>query len=88
MVPSLWNQSKKKQSHIVGYAFVGDTDLVQFDSRDPKISVEETLDKMQDSINCWEGGLKATGGAIVPQKVLYIPSFLTLIMLENGHTGR
>jgi hypothetical protein len=63
----------KETSHTVGYAFVDDTDLVQFDSRDPTMPEEETLDKMQDVINRWEGGLKATGGAIVPQKSFVYP---------------
>jgi hypothetical protein len=52
----------------VGYAFVDDTDLIQFDARAQNTSTEEVMDKMQDAINRWEGGLKATGGAIVPQK--------------------
>jgi hypothetical protein len=37
------------------------------------MSEEETLDKMQESINCWEGGLKATGGSIVPQESFLYP---------------
>jgi hypothetical protein len=63
----------KKSSHLVGYAFVDDTDLVQFDLRDPQETEEEMLDKMQDAISRWEGGLKATGGAIVPQKSFVYP---------------
>jgi hypothetical protein len=63
----------KKHSHIVGYAFVDDTDLIQFDARDPNMTEEATLDNMQESINRWEGGLKATGGAIVPGKSFVYP---------------
>jgi hypothetical protein len=37
------------------------------------MSVEEVMDRMQHSINRWEGGLKATGGAIVPQKSFVYP---------------
>ncbi len=79
----------KKISHSVGYAFVDDTDLVQFDARDQNMSTEEVMEKMQDSINRWEGGLKATGGAIVPQKSFVYPILklaLNLTTLETGHT--
>jgi hypothetical protein len=40
-----------QKSHFVGYAFVDDTDLIQFDARDSSISTEEIMDKMQDCIN-------------------------------------
>jgi hypothetical protein len=63
----------KTLSHFVGYAFVDNTDLIQFDARDQNMSTEEVMDKMQDAINRWEGGLKATGGAIVPQKSFVYP---------------
>jgi hypothetical protein len=56
--------------------------LIQFDARDSNISTEEIMDKMQDCINQWEGGLKATGGAIVPQK-----SFVYPIAFEFNDAG-
>jgi hypothetical protein len=73
----------KKTSHLVGYAFVDDTDLVQFDARDSSLSEEDSLDRMQDAINRWEGGLKATGGAIVPQK-----SFVYPVIFDFDDTGK
>jgi predicted lipid carrier protein YhbT len=73
----------KQYSHSVGYAFVDDTDLIQFDARDQKMSEEEVLGKMQQAINRWEGGLKATGGAIVPQK-----SFVYPIIFEFDEGGK
>jgi hypothetical protein len=74
----------KSLSHLVGYAFVDDTDLIQFDARDRNMSLEEVMDKMQDSINRWEGGLITTGGAIVPKKVLCTQLHLNLMSQENG----
>lgn len=62
-----------EKSHIIGYAFVDDTDLIQVDMRSNTITVEETLNKMQESIDRWEGGLKMTGGAIVPIKSWVYP---------------
>lgn len=63
----------KTVSHSVGYSFVDDTDLIQFDARNQKMPEAEVFGKMQDAINRWEGGLKSTGGAIVPQKSFVYP---------------
>lgn len=41
----------KSLSHLVGYTFVDDTDLMQFGTRDQDMSVEEVKDRMQDAIN-------------------------------------
>jgi hypothetical protein len=73
----------KKLSHCVGYSFVDDTDLIQFDTRDQKMSEEEVLEKMKSSIDRWEEGLKSTGSAIVPQK-----SFVYPILFEFDATGK
>ena len=63
----------KQHSHIVGYSYVDDTDLLQIDMRDKTITIGQTLEKMQEAINRWEGGLKMSGGAIVPQKSFVYP---------------
>ena len=63
----------EENSHIVGYAFVDDTDLVTMDMRDINMEVEEIMSNMQDSIDCWEGGLRTIGGAIVPEKSWVYP---------------
>ena len=57
-----------EQSHIVGFAFVDDTDLVAFDMTTDDARWNNVEQEMQDAINRWEGGLKSTGGAIVPEK--------------------
>jgi hypothetical protein len=49
----------------VGYAFVDDTDLVV---SKPEMSATEAHRSMQCSLTAWEGGIRATGGAIVPEK--------------------
>jgi hypothetical protein len=58
----------REHSHIVGFAFVDDTDLPTADFRQDNITIGDIFRKMQDGIDRWEGGLKATGGAIVPEK--------------------
>ena len=44
-----------------------DTDLVlsSFDSTE---TLDDMTPRMYQSINTWEGGLRATGGAMVPEK--------------------
>ena len=63
----------KEITHIVGFAFVDDTDLITFDMFDNEKSWEDLSSCMQDAINRWEGGLKTSGGAIVPSKSWIYP---------------
>jgi len=53
--------------HFVGYLFVDDTDLIQ---TGPTITTSEmdTLPLMQAALDLWNQGLRATGGALVPEK--------------------
>jgi hypothetical protein len=52
---------------FVCYAFVDDTDVVHT-AQDVNTTGEDILKQMQQVIDHWEGGLRATGGAIVPRK--------------------
>ena len=62
----------KEPNHIVGFAFVDDTDLVCF--RQGELILEDAImENMQQGIDRWEGGLKLTGGAIVPEKSWIYP---------------
>jgi hypothetical protein len=56
----------KEVLHLAAYSFVDDTDIPQ--AADNHQGTEEVLRAIQDAINAWEGGLKATGGALVPPK--------------------
>ena len=62
----------KEKIQFVGCSFVDDTDLVctSFDSDD---TLEDLHPQMQRAINTWEGGLRATGGALVPEKSWVYP---------------
>ena len=62
-----------EQSHIVGYAFVDDTDLITIDMRENHRNTEDIMIDMQEGIDRWEGGLRTTGGAIVPEKSWVYP---------------
>ena len=59
--------------NFVGFAFVDDTDLVQGDLRMATLDIEDVFKDMQEAIDCWEGGLKTTGGAIRPDKSFAYP---------------
>ena len=52
--------------HIAGFSFVDDTDVVQ--TATDSETREELLQTTQQSLNLWEGGLRTTGGALVPSK--------------------
>jgi hypothetical protein len=52
------------QLSLVGYAFVDDTDLVFANNIPPS----NMINAMQQSLTAWEGGIRMTGGPIVPEK--------------------
>ena len=52
---------------FVGYAFVDDTDLCET-ARGDDSSAADVATRAQAALDCWEGGIRATGGAIVPSK--------------------
>ena len=58
---------KKEPIEFTCYTFFDNTDIPLI-AKDVDESVENIIPKMQDAINHWEGGLKATGGALNPTK--------------------
>jgi hypothetical protein len=50
---------------FVCYAFVNDTNLIHSRPGD-EYPGSELIPKMQDAVDHWEGGLRASGGALVP----------------------
>jgi len=59
----------KKLTQFVGYAFVDDTDIIV--SKPTMVSCMEATSSLQRAVDIWEGGLKATCGAIVPEKTFW-----------------
>jgi hypothetical protein len=55
--------------HFVCYVFVDDLDVVHTGATIDSTR-EEVAETMQTVVNYWEGGLQATGGAIVAEKVI------------------
>ena len=66
---------------FVCYAFVDDTDVVHT-AQDVNTNGEEILKQMQYVIDHWEGGLRATCGAIVLQKSYW---YLIDWIWDRGH---
>jgi hypothetical protein len=66
---------------FVGYSFVDDTDLIQT-PRNESETCQDVIEGIQHSLNTWEGGLRATGGAIVPEKSFW---YLVDFKWKNGN---
>jgi hypothetical protein len=64
---------------FVGYAFVDDTDLVTTGKRG---NFEFIAKEAQEALTAWEGGIRATGGAIVPEKSHW---YLIDFVWKNGN---
>ena len=62
----------KEKIFFVGCSFVDDTDLL-CSSYDSSTSAEDLAQHMQTAIDTWQGGLRATGGALVPEKSWVYP---------------
>jgi hypothetical protein len=54
---------------FVGYAFVDDSDVVE--SKPHQSHYRMVTQNLQQAVDTWEGGLKATCGAIVPEKTFW-----------------
>jgi hypothetical protein len=70
---------KGKQIHFVGYIFVDDTDIIQ--SGQPGETFQVMAMRMQAAMDTWEGGLRATGGALEPEKSFW---YLIRFCWKNG----
>ena len=55
---------KGETLELGGFTFVDDADILA--DANGKNDPQVTLKKMQETINCWEGVAKTTGGALAP----------------------
>ena len=62
----------QETTNFVGCSFVDDTDLLQ-SSTTSSTPLAQSQQDMQDFIDAWCGGLRATGGALVPSKSWIYP---------------
>jgi hypothetical protein len=49
---------------FIGYSFVDNTDIMQSDGS----PTNDTIQKLQEAVDTWEGGLKVTADALGPEK--------------------
>ena len=75
----------KQRSTVVAFAFVDDTDLVQGNIGNVDITTDQVMQEMQQALSRWEGGLKATGGALVPEKSFVYPIDFKFDNLGKAH---
>jgi hypothetical protein len=59
-------QIEGKELYFVGYNFIDDTDIIQ--SGQPGEPFQLLATHTQAAMDTWEGGLRATGGALEPEK--------------------
>ena len=64
------NSISKESYRIVCYTFVDDTDTIHCPIQ-PTGTSSDLFREMQEVLNNWEGGLSATGGALVPTKCFW-----------------
>jgi hypothetical protein len=76
-----WMAMSNRVLNVVCFAFVDDADLPH--TSDKEATGEETLEEMQDILDTWDGGIWATGGALVPSK-----SYWYLVDFKCGPTGK
>jgi hypothetical protein len=71
-----------KQLHFVGYSFVDDTDIIQ--SGKPGEPFQVLTMRMQAAMDTWEGGIRATRGAL-SQKSHFGALFNSAGRMDSGH---
>ena len=76
-----WTSLSNDILQIVCFAFVDNADLPY--TSDVDATGEDIMAEMQAVLDTWEGGIKATGGALVPNK-----SYWYLIDFKCGTTGK
>ena len=72
----------QESTHFVGCSFVDDTDLLQTHTRYDKLLIELQT-TMQEAIDAWSTGLRATGGSLVPSKSWIYP--ISFQFNKKGH---
>jgi hypothetical protein len=66
---------------FVCYTFVDDSDVVHSSIDGPSKDTSELVAEMQEDIDTWEGGLQASGGALVASKSFW---FLIHFVFERN----
>jgi hypothetical protein len=64
---AVWSLIRQRAITLVCFAFVDDTDLIHA-NQDRSVPTQQVLTQAQEALNLWEGLLRATGGALAPEK--------------------
>ena len=71
---------------FAGFLFVDDADNIHT-AKDPNTSALEILPEFQDSVDCWEGLLRATGGGINPRQDKTVWCLIDFKWVPGGKKG-
>ena len=55
---------------LIGFLFVDDTDLLEL-AENAQIYPHEIIARTQEKVTTWQGGLRASGGALMPRKCMW-----------------
>jgi hypothetical protein len=69
------------QFSFVCYTFVDDSDVVHSFNPDTVNETSDLVQEMQQVVDTWEGGLRASGGALVPSKSYWF--FISFVFERN-----
>ena len=75
-----WSLIRRRALTITCFAFVDDTDLVHA-TTNPTKPTATLIEEAQTALTLWEGLLRATGGALAPEKSYW---YLVEVKLHNG----
>ena len=75
-----WTLIRDRAFTITCFAFVDDTDLIHANN-DPTVSTAQLIQEAQEALNLWEGLLRASGGALAPEKSYW---YLVEVIWKKG----
>lgn len=61
----------REKIHMVGYGFVDDVKQVE-SARTEEHTYREVNERMQQGLDTWGGGIRSTGGGLVPEKSSWV----------------
>ena len=78
-----WTLIRNRAFHISTLAFVDDTDLIHVNN-DPRVTTAQLIEEAQAALTLWEGLIRASGGALAPEKSYW---YLIEVVRKNGKWG-
>jgi exonuclease III len=77
---SAWTLIRQRAVTLACFAYVDDADLIHSEN-DRKKTTKQMMERAQEALQLWEGMLRATGGALAPEKSYW---YLVEVIRANG----